>query len=416
MEIPVPKDRRPGSGLKVTVEGAAANNLKGITLSIPLNAFVCVTGVSGSGKSTLVHEVLYRGVRRLLGDSGSHPGPHTRITGTEALSAIELVDQSPIGRTPRSNPVTYIQAFDHIRNIFASTPSAKVHGFKPGHFSFNVPGGRCEACEGDGVVRVEMQFLADLFLPCDVCKGTRFRKDVLDVRYHGKNINEVLGMTVAEAIRFFEADPMGRRAAEKLRVLNDVGLGYIRLGQPATSLSGGEAQRVKLAAHLAMPARGQHTLFIFDEPTTGLHFDDIAKLLGCFQALIEAGNSVVIIEHNLDVIKCADYVIDLGPEAGEAGGMVVAAGTPEEIAATPGSHTGRYLREVLKGVKDRKAGGGLPEHGAKSGGEVRKGDETTKGIAPAQGNANTKGNDVASGGVAAGANGVTKGKRCNQRE
>ena len=366
-EIPVPKDRRPGSGLKVTVEGASAHNLKGITLSIPLNAFVCVTGVSGSGKSTLVHDVLYRGTRRLLGDSSSHPGPHTRIAGTEALSAVELVDQSPIGRTPRSNPVTYIQAFDHVRAIFASTPSAKVHGFKPGHFSFNVPGGRCEACEGDGVVRVEMQFLADLFLPCDVCKGTRFRKDVLDVRYHGKNINEVLGMTVVEAIRFFDAEPMGRKTAEKLRVLNGVGLGYIRLGQPAPSLSGGEAQRVKLAAHLAMPARGQHTLFIFDEPTTGLHFDDIATLLRCFQALIEAGNSVVVIEHNLDVIKCADYVIDLGPEAGEGGGMVVAAGTPEEIAAALGSHTGRYLREVLKAGEGRTGGHKVRGNGATKG-------------------------------------------------
>jgi excinuclease ABC subunit A len=263
-----------------------------------------------------------------------------------------------------------------------------VHGFKPGHFSFNVPGGRCEACEGDGVVRVEMQFLADLFLPCDVCKGTRFRKDVLGVRYHGKNINEVLGMTVAEAIRFFDADPMGRRAAEKLRVLNDVGLGYIRLGQPAPSLSGGEAQRVKLAAHLAMPARGQHTLFIFDEPTTGLHFDDISKLLGCFQALIEAGNSVLIIEHNLDVVKCADHVIDLGPEAGDGGGTVVAAGTPEEIAAVPGSHTGRYLREVLEVESERRSvrgngaaresgiagsGGGTRRTGAARGNGKRKG-------------------------------------------
>jgi excinuclease ABC subunit A len=349
--IPVPNERRRGSGLKLTIEDASAHNLKGITLSIPLNALVCVTGVSGSGKSTLVHDVMYRGVRRLLGDTGSHPGPHGRITGTEALSAVELVDQSPIGRTPRSNPVTYIQAFDHIRNLFASTPSAKVHGFKPGHFSFNVPGGRCEACEGDGVVRVEMQFLADLFLPCEVCKGTRFRREVLDVRYHGKNINDVLAMTVAEAVRFFDGDPMGRKAADKLRVLNDVGLGYIRLGQPAPSLSGGEAQRVKLAAHLAMPARGQHTLFVFDEPTTGLHFDDIAKLLACFQALIEAGNSVVIIEHNLDVIKAADYIIDLGPDAGDGGGTVVASGTPEEVAAVEQSHTGSYLKGILKGRK-----------------------------------------------------------------
>jgi len=262
---------------------------------------------------------------------------------------VEMVDQSPIGRTPRSNPVTYIQVFDQIRNLFAATPASKIHGYKPGQFSFNVPGGRCDACEGDGVVRVEMQFLADLYLTCDVCKGKRYKKEILDVRYRGKNIDEILSMTVAEAIRFFGAEATGRRVADRLKVLDDVGLGYIRLGQSATSLSGGEAQRIKLALHLSAPQRGRHTLFMFDEPTTGLHFDDIAKLLRCFSALLDAGNSVLIIEHNLDVIKCADHIIDLGPEAGDGGGSVVALGTPEEIARVPSSHTGRALRHYLAG-------------------------------------------------------------------
>jgi excinuclease ABC subunit A len=309
---------------------------------------VCVTGVSGSGKSTLVHEILHAGLRRALGDVTSHPGLFRSLEGYQPLSAVEMVDQSPIGRTPRSNPVTYIGVFDHIRALFAGTQSAKVHGFKPGHFSFNVPGGRCEECEGDGVVKVEMQFLADLYLPCESCGGKRYKEEVLDIRYRGKNIDDVLGMTVAEAIRFFGAEGQGRKAAAKLKVLEDVGLGYVRLGQPATSLSGGEAQRVKLAAHLASPPFDRHTLFLFDEPTTGLHFDDIAKLIGCFNALIDAGNSVVIIEHNLEVIKSADQVIDLGPEAGEDGGSIVATGTPEEIAACGASHTGRFLRPLLR--------------------------------------------------------------------
>jgi len=345
--IPLPLQRRVGSGLALTVRGASENNLKGIDVAFPLNALVCVTGVSGSGKSTLVHSILYGGLQRTLGNPGASAGTFGAIEGTEHLSAVELVDQSPIGRTPRSNPVTYIGAFDLIRNLFASTPAAKVHGMKPGHFSFNVPGGRCDACEGDGVVKVEMQFLADLFLPCEVCKGKRYKAEVLDVRYRGKNIDDVLSMTVAEAIRFFGAEGGGRRVAGKIRVLDDVGLGYIRLGQPATSLSGGEAQRVKLAAHLATPRGERNTLFLFDEPTTGLHFDDIAKLMTCLDALIEAGNSVVVIEHNLDVIKCADYVIDLGPEAGEEGGEVVACGSPEEVAAVRASHTGRFLRPLL---------------------------------------------------------------------
>jgi excinuclease ABC subunit A len=347
MRIPVPAYRRVPSGREIRIEGAARHNLRGIDVAIPLNMLVCVTGVSGSGKSTLVHEVLYKGLKHALGEPGSPGGSYRSITGYEEVSSVELVDQSPIGRSPRSNPVTYIQIFDQIRGLFAGTQSAKIHGYTPGMFSFNVPGGRCDECEGDGVVKVEMQFLADLFLPCDVCKGKRYKKEILDVRYRGKNIDDVLGLTVTEAIAFFAQDASGRKVAGRLSVLEDVGLGYIRLGQPATSLSGGEAQRIKLAAHLAAPAADQHVLFIFDEPTTGLHFDDIAKLLRCFNALIEAGNSVVIIEHNLDVIKCADWVIDLGPEAGEGGGTVVGEGTPEELAGNAASYTGKHLRGAL---------------------------------------------------------------------
>ena len=346
--IAVPGERRVPSGREIRIEGAARHNLKGIDVAFPLDMLVCVTGVSGSGKSTLVHEVLYQGLKRAMGEMGAPQGSYRLITGHEQISNVELVDQSPIGRTPRSNPVTYIQVFDQIRALFAATQSAKIHGYTPGMFSFNVPGGRCDECEGDGVVRVEMQFLADLFLPCDVCKGKRYKKEILDVRYRGKSIDEVLGLTVTEAIAFFGQDGQGRKVTQRLSVLEEVGLGYIRLGQPATSLSGGEAQRIKLAAHLVMPTSDRHVLFVFDEPTTGLHFDDIARLLRCFNALIEAGNSVVIIEHNLDVIKCADYVIDLGPEAGEAGGDIVGAGTPEEIASNPASHTGKYLRAALR--------------------------------------------------------------------
>jgi excinuclease ABC subunit A len=346
-EIPVPRQRRRLNGAAITIAGASEHNLKGIDVTIPLGMLVCVTGVSGSGKSTLVHDVVYCGLKRALGDLSQKHGAFASVSGQEHISNIELVDQSPIGRTPRSNPVTYIQVFDQIRNLFASTQAAKIHGFKPGQFSFNVPGGRCEACEGDGVVKVEMQFLADLYLICDVCKGKRYKKEILDVRYRGKNIDDVLGMTVTEAIEFFEQDVMGRKVAQRLRVLQDVGLGYIRLGQSATSLSGGEAQRVKLAAHMSTPSPERHTLFVFDEPTTGLHFDDIAKLMNCFNALIDAGNSVLIIEHNLDVIKCADHVIDLGPEAGDAGGHVVATGTPEELTAVPSSYTGQFLKSYL---------------------------------------------------------------------
>lgn len=347
MRIPVPHERRRANGEYIRVFGASENNLKELDVAIPLRMFVCITGVSGSGKSTLVHDVLYAGLRRKKGDTSTKEPLCRSIEGDEHVSAVELVDQSPIGRSPRSNPVTYIKVFDQIRNLFAGTQAARVHGFKPGHFSFNVPGGRCDACEGDGSVKIEMQFLADLYLQCDVCKGKRYKQEVLDIRYRGKNIDDVLNMTVSEAIQFFAHEPATRRIANRLKVLDEVGLGYIRLGQPATSLSGGEAQRVKLAAHLAAPA-DKHTLFILDEPTTGLHFDDTGKLIACLNSLVDAGNSVVVIEHNLDVIKCADHIIDLGLEAGEAGGMVVCEGSPEDIAAHPVSHTARFLAPLLQ--------------------------------------------------------------------
>ncbi len=346
--IPVPGIRRRGSVGSLQFTGASEHNLKNIDVSIPLGMLVCVTGVSGSGKSTLVHDVVASGLKRALGDFGSRAGTFVGLSGYELLSAVELVDQSPIGRTPRSNPATYIGVFDLIREILSSTQAAKIKGLKPGAFSFNVPGGRCDACEGDGVVKVEMQFLADLFLPCDICKGTRFKADILDVRYRGKNVDDILRLTVSEAMEFFGQEVQTRRITRRLGVLNDVGLGYVRLGQSATTLSGGEAQRVKLAAHLAAQNTDRHTLFVFDEPTTGLHFDDIAKLMHCFNSLIDAGNSVLIIEHNLDVIKCADWVIDLGPEAGDDGGRVIAVGTPEEIAASRDSITGRFLRSILE--------------------------------------------------------------------
>jgi excinuclease ABC subunit A len=346
--IPVPAERRAGSGLSIVIRGATEHNLKDIDVTIPLNMFVCITGVSGSGKSTLVHDILVGGLRRLLGEPAALHGAFRSLEGHENISAVELVDQSPIGRTPRSNPVTYIQAFDQIRALFASTQTAKIHGYTPGQFSFNVPGGRCEACEGDGVVKVEMQFLADLYLPCDACKGKRYKKEILDVRYRGSTIDDVLCMTVADAIQFFGREASGRKVAKHLGVLQEVGLGYIRLGQAATSLSGGEAQRVKLAVHLGARRHDRHTLFVFDEPTTGLHFDDIARLMRCFAALIDAGNSVVVIEHNLDVIKCADHIVDLGPEAGAQGGEVVAVGPPESIAAVDTSHTGQFLRSILR--------------------------------------------------------------------
>ena len=343
LAIPVPSPRRKGSGRKIALRGAAEHNLKDVDVDIPLNTFTCVTGVSGSGKSTLVHDVLYAAIKRAKSDWDRRVGTFRSLEGLEYISDVMLVDQAPIGRTPRSNPVTYLKAFDPIRELLASTKDAKARGFSASHFSFNVPGGRCEACQGEGEVRVEMQFLADVFVPCDQCDGMRFKPQVLEVKYKGRNVHQVLDMTVREALAFFGTSP---KVLRRLQVLDEVGLGYLKLGQPATTLSGGEAQRVKVAAHLASYG-GERLLYLLDEPTTGLHFDDIAKLLAAFRKLVEAGHTLLVIEHNLDVIKTADYVIDLGPEGGEAGGAVVAAGTPEQVAMVEASHTGRALRAVL---------------------------------------------------------------------
>jgi excinuclease ABC subunit A len=342
-EIKEPKQRRSLQKRRLSLRGASEHNLKSIEVDFPLDMLVCVTGVSGSGKSTLIHDCIYAGLKKQRGDWQGHVGAFSRLEGGELIDDVILVDQSPIGRTPRSNPVTYIKVYDGIREVFAGTREAQARGFDPSHFSFNLPGGRCDVCQGDGTVTVEMQFLADVELVCEECKGTRFKQQILDVRYRGKNVHEVLNMTVREAITFFREVP---KITNRLRVLDEVGLGYLRLGQSATTLSGGEAQRIKLAAQLSKRT-GARTLYIFDEPTTGLHFDDINKLLGAFRALIEAGGSLLVIEHNLDVIKTADYIIDLGPEGGDAGGQVVTTGTPEEIMAAPQSHTGRYLREHL---------------------------------------------------------------------
>lgn len=347
LTIPTPGRRRKDSEQSIFVRGASENNLKGIDVRIPLKLFVCVTGVSGSGKSTLVHDILYAGLQKSRGLFDGNVGKCRAIEGGENVQRIELVDQSPIGRTPRSNPITYIKAFDLIRDLLANTQASKIRGFKPGHFSFNVPGGRCDTCEGDGVQKVEMQFLADVYLTCETCKGKRFKKEVLEILYRGKNVNDILSMTVTEAIAFFSSWVEGHRVAKRLKVLDDVGLGYLRLGQPATTLSGGEAQRIKLAHHLSATDSEGKALFLFDEPTTGLHFDDIAKLLKCFDALVNAGHSLLVIEHNMNVIKCADFIIDLGPEGGEGGGEIVATGTPEEVARSPKSHTGRVLKKYL---------------------------------------------------------------------
>jgi excinuclease ABC subunit A len=361
LRIQLPNARRKPTSEKLKIEGARAHNLKNITVEIPLRMLVAITGVSGSGKSTLVHDVLYRGLAAVKNQTNGAPAPvgtFDHIYGSQFLDEVVLVDQSPIGRTPRSNPVTYIKAFDAIREVFASTPEAQKHGFSAGHFSFNIPGGRCEVCQGDGTVTVEMQFLADVELICEECKGTRYKAEVLDVHYRGKNIHEVLQLTVREGLQFFSAVP---KITEKLRVLDEVGLGYLRLGQSATTLSGGEAQRMKLAAHL-QPKSMRHEeenengsgkrkprfLYIFDEPTTGLHFDDVSKLLAAFRRLIDAGGSILVIEHNMDVIKAADWVIDLGPEGGEGGGKVVVAGTPEGVAKNKDSYTGKWLARILK--------------------------------------------------------------------
>ncbi len=347
LSIPVPVSRRKGAPQRIRLFGAAEHNLKGVDIEVPLNALTCVTGVSGSGKSTLVHDVLYAAIKKAKGDWDRKVGAHQRLDGHEYVSDVVLVDQTPIGRTPRSNPVTYLKAFDPIRELFASTKDAKSRGLTASHFSFNVPGGRCEACQGEGEVRVEMQFLADVFVPCEQCDGKRFKAQVLDVRYRGKNVNQVLAMTVREALTFFTSTP---KVLRRLQVLDEIGLGYLRLGQPATTLSGGEAQRIKIAAHLSSHG-GERLLYILDEPTTGLHFDDIAKLLAAFRKLIEAGHTLLVIEHNLDVIKTADWIIDLGPEGGEGGGRVIAMATPEQVAHVPESHTGRYIREVLSSNK-----------------------------------------------------------------
>ncbi|HVG27682.1 MAG TPA: excinuclease ABC subunit UvrA, partial [Acidobacteriaceae bacterium] len=366
--IVVPKHRREPGRERLALKGARVHNLRGVDVEIPLGLLCCITGVSGSGKSTLVHQVLYRALLQALGQGTGEGGGdianlYRELSGTQHLNDVVLVDQSPIGRTPRSNPVTYIKAFDPIRELFAAQPDAKRKNLTAGSFSFNVPGGRCDVCEGDGTVTVEMQFLADVELPCEECTGTRYKASILEVKYKGKNIYDVLGLTVREAVSFFAGHP---KIVDKLGVLDEVGLGYVRLGQSATTLSGGEAQRVKLAQHLAtvrssstptgpqngQPRRGSsHILYILDEPTTGLHFEDVARLLAAFRKLIDGGGSLLVIEHNLDVIKCADWVIDMGPEGGSGGGQVVAVGTPEEIAATPASHTGHWLAPVLQAAK-----------------------------------------------------------------
>ncbi|MBA3916193.1 MAG: excinuclease ABC subunit A, partial [Acidobacteriales bacterium] len=335
------------------------HNLKGVDVTIPLRMIVAITGVSGSGKSTLLHDVVYQALAAAKKQTEGVPPDSSAtwdsVDGEDYIDEVVMVDQSPIGRTPRSNPVTYIKAFDGIRELFASLPEATKRGFSAGHFSFNIPGGRCETCQGDGTVTVEMQFLADVELICEECKGTRYKPQVLEVRYRGKNIYEVLQLTVKEGLQFFASAP---KIVEKLRVLDEVGLGYLRLGQSATTLSGGEAQRMKLAAHLqpaardirrAPEARSSRKLYIFDEPTTGLHFDDISKLLSAFRKLVDAGGSILVIEHNLEVIKTADWVIDLGPEGGDRGGKVVGAGPPEEIVKLPDSYTGKFLAHLLNG-------------------------------------------------------------------
>jgi len=342
-KIPVPVKRRKGSGDSIVLQGARENNLKSLDVEFPLEKLICVTGVSGSGKSTLVHDTLYAAIQNQFGTYKDKIGHHRNIVGLPSIDSVEMVDQSPIGRSSRSNPATYTKAFDGIRDLFANTRQSKIMGYEPGHFSFNVPGGRCEACQGEGVQKIEMQFMADIELTCEECGGKRYRKDVLQVKYRGKNIHDVLEMSVSEAIEFFVDEPS---ITNKLQTLEDVGLGYLKLGQSAPTLSGGEAQRVKLAKFLSKPA-GNHTLYFFDEPTTGLHFEDVAKLLDSFNELVNDGHTVIIIEHNLDVIKCADHIIDIGPEGGFAGGQIVATGTPEEIAEVEESHTGRYLKEVL---------------------------------------------------------------------
>jgi len=343
LSIQVPEKRRRPKDKWLRIVGVSKHNLKNITVEIPVGLFVCITGVSGSGKSTLIYDILWEYSRALFYGGSAEVEGFERIEGLEHFDRVINIDQSPIGRTPRSNPATYTKVFDHIRELFAQTPEARARGYNAGRFSFNVKGGRCEACQGEGVIRVEMHFLPPVYVPCDVCKGKRYNRETLDILYKGKNIADVLDMTVDEAYEFFENIPTIRR---KLQLLKDIGLGYIKLGQPATTLSGGEAQRIKLARELSKKETGR-TLYLLDEPTTGLHMDDVKKLIDILQRLVDKGNTVVVIEHNLDVIKCADWIIDLGPEGGERGGYVVAVGPPEEIAQREGSYTGQYLRKVL---------------------------------------------------------------------
>lgn len=342
-KIPIPEKRREGNGKKLTIKGAAQNNLKNVNVSIPLGTFTAVTGVSGSGKSSLINEILYKGLAAALNQARERPGKHKEIVGLEELDKVIEISQSPIGRTPRSNPATYTGVFTDIRQLFAQTNEAKTRGYDSGRFSFNVKGGRCEACEGDGILQIEMHFLPDIYVPCEVCKGKRYNRETLEVKYKGKNISDVLEMTAEEAYLFFENIP---KIARKMKTLCDVGLGYVKLGQSATTLSGGEAQRVKLATELSKRATGR-TIYILDEPTTGLHAADVHKLIEVLQTLVDSGNTVVVIEHNLDVIKTADYIIDLGPEGGDRGGEIIATGTPEQVAECEGSYTGKYMKKVL---------------------------------------------------------------------
>ncbi len=342
-KIDVPKTRRKPNGNYLTIRGAAENNLKNIDVTFPLGILICITGVSGSGKSTLINEILYKALAQKLYKAKDLPGKYDALEGIENIDKVINIDQSPIGRTPRSNPATYTGVFDPIRELFSNTPDAKIRGYKPGRFSFNVKGGRCEACSGDGIIKIEMNFLPDVYVPCEVCKGNRYNRETLDIKYKGKNISDVLNMTVEEALEFFANIP---RIKSKLETLNDVGLGYIKLGQPSTQLSGGEAQRVKLATELSRRSTGK-TVYILDEPTTGLHFADVDRLLDVLNRLVDGGNTVIVIEHNLDVIKSADYIIDMGPEGGDRGGTIVATGTPEEVAENSLSYTGQFLKKIL---------------------------------------------------------------------